>query len=216
MEDQIEKKFKKGEISLDKAFELAKKIESKMSQDKNNQEREDKIQKEAWKIGPNVEKAAQQRQIGKSIRRNERKNALTFEDLEEAIEVLEDLHSKIQAQPKEKRTDLEAKFAKMKQKEGKTMFDRHQEMRKHMSKQEKGQEKTEERNEEALKKYLEAQAVRECLFIKDGRGDLIDDILHAVGQKGLADIMQSKPKATLGAGKVKKEKGKVKKEKGKC
>ena len=31
-------KFKKGEISLDKAFDLAKKIESKMSQDKNNQE----------------------------------------------------------------------------------------------------------------------------------------------------------------------------------
>lgn len=64
LENQIEKKFKKGEISLDKAFELAKKIESKMSQDKNNEERADRIQKEADKY-PTIERASQQRQIGK-------------------------------------------------------------------------------------------------------------------------------------------------------
>ena len=347
LEDQIEKKFKKGEISLDKAFELAKKVESKMSQDKNNQEREDKIQKEAWKIGPNVEKAAQQRQIGKSIRRNERKNALTFEALdeatklmeevinevsvkmwkdaaknsidkrreaadntakaaeqswddyeeysrkhpeeedalykrawrndivakkaeekadhasdvlnvrakgksanktikaaknsevkrndaylqndnpekfnnlrrrmmkvdqlvtadpvksranealEEAMKVLEDLQSKIQAQPKEKRADLEAKFAKMKQKEGKDMLQRILDRRKAMTKQERGQEKTEERNEEAYKKYIAAcrdymdntpsmyefESLEEAIAILElfDRPDLLDDIDTTLG-----------------------------------
>lgn len=338
LEDQIEKKFKKGEISLDKAFELAKKVESKMSQDKNNQEREDKIQKEAWKIGPNVEKAAQQRQIGKAIRRNERKNALTFEALEEALNVLlegrkegesqedfkhrihhelvraidkkaeeardksieasknyhetgkgkeeaikasekhkkehnklaklddiepvanaymevepledenkdgkaaqksldrhydkvlykplknklnitrkalatekfknealeeamkilEDLQSKIQAQPKEKRADLEAKFAKMKQKEGKDMLQRILDRRKAMTKQEKGQEKTEERTEKALRNYIAAgrdymdntpsmyefESLEEAIQLLSelfDRPDLLDDIDTTLG-----------------------------------
>lgn len=69
LDDQIEKKFKKGEITLNKALELSKKIESKMSQAKNDEERAGKIQKES-KEKPSIERAVQQRQIGKSIRRN--------------------------------------------------------------------------------------------------------------------------------------------------
>lgn len=94
LDDQIEKKFKKGEITLNKALELSKKIESKMSQAKNNEERADKIQKEANKK-PTIERAVQQRQIGKSIRRNQKKNALTFESMEQALCIAEDLEAMI-------------------------------------------------------------------------------------------------------------------------
>ena len=121
-----------------------------------------------------------------------------FESLEEAIEVLEDLRSKIQAQPKEKRADLEAKFAKMKQKEGKSMSDRHKEMRKHMTKQEKGQEKTEERTEKALRNYIAArrdymdntpsmyefESLEEAIQLLSelfDRPDLLDDIDTTLG-----------------------------------
>lgn len=75
------------------------------------------------------------------------------EALEEVLEILEDLYSKIKDQPQEKRADLEAKYAKMKQKEGKGMLQRILDQRKAMTKQEKGQEKTKDRSEKALGNY---------------------------------------------------------------
>lgn len=61
----------------------------------------------------------------------------------------------------------------------------------------------------------EALQILEGLFIKDGRGDLIDDILKATTGKTLSDHVVSKIKAVLGAGKVKNTEGKVKNAKGK-
>lgn len=75
------------------------------------------------------------------------------EALEEVLGILEDLYSKIKDQPQEKRADLEAKYAKMKQKEGKGMLQRILDQRKAMTKQEKGQEKTKDRSEKALGNY---------------------------------------------------------------
>ena len=67
LSDQINKKFKKGEISLDKAFELDKKVEDNMSKEKNAQEYADELDKRAKKerLGDKA--------VAKSIRRNEKK-----------------------------------------------------------------------------------------------------------------------------------------------
>lgn len=147
LENQVEKKFKKGDINLDKAFDLIKKIESKMSSEKNNQERNDKIEKDAMKMSPSMERASYLRQIGKAIRRNQRKNALAFESLEEALALMEDLADQILKQPIEDRGILLYKYHQMKNKEhaGKDSYSRVKEIRKQESKEEKGQRKTEHR-----------------------------------------------------------------------
>lgn len=67
LNDQIGKKLEKGEISLDKAFELDKKVEDNMSKEKNAQEYADELDKRAKKerLGDKA--------VAKSIRRNEKK-----------------------------------------------------------------------------------------------------------------------------------------------
>ena len=67
LNDQIGKKLEKGEISLDKAFELDKKVEDNMSKEKNAQEYADELDERAKKerLGDKA--------VAKSIRRNEKK-----------------------------------------------------------------------------------------------------------------------------------------------
>ena len=77
-------------------------------------------------------------------------------DIKEALEIMEDIWSKIQEQPSDKKEELTRMYYKMKQKEGKTTSDIIDDRKKHMTKQEKGQEKTKERNQKAWKNYLDA------------------------------------------------------------
>ena len=79
LRDQIDKKIKAGEINLDKALKLDKKIEDKMSSEKNAQEYSDELDKRAKKerLGDKA--------IVKSIKRNERKGACEALELAEAI-----------------------------------------------------------------------------------------------------------------------------------
>lgn len=79
LRDQIDKKVKAGEINLDKALKLDKKIEDKMSSEKNAQEYSDELDKRAKKerLGDKA--------VAKSIRRNERKSACEALELAEAI-----------------------------------------------------------------------------------------------------------------------------------
>lgn len=77
-------------------------------------------------------------------------------NVKEALEIMEDLWSKIQEQPSNKKEELTRMYYKMKQKEGKTTSDIIDDRKKHMTKQEKGQEKTKERNQKAWKNYLDA------------------------------------------------------------
>jgi len=79
LRNQIDKKVKAGEINLNKALELDKKIEDKMSPAKNTQEYSDELDKRAKKerLGDKA--------VAKSIRRNERKGACEALELAEAI-----------------------------------------------------------------------------------------------------------------------------------
>lgn len=79
LRDQIDKKVKAGEINLDKALKLDKKIEDKMSSEKNAQEYSDELDKRAKK------ERLGDRAVAKSIRRNERKGACEALELAEAI-----------------------------------------------------------------------------------------------------------------------------------
>lgn len=79
LRNQIDKKVKAGEINLNKALELDKKIEDKMSPAKNTQEYSDELDKRAKK------ERLGDRAIAKSIRRNERKGACEALELAEAI-----------------------------------------------------------------------------------------------------------------------------------
>ena len=77
LDDQIEKKFKKGEISFKKAAELSKKIESMMSPAKNQQEIKNAYEKDA-KTNPNsvlrdIDKTA----YFKSIKRARKKGKIS-------------------------------------------------------------------------------------------------------------------------------------------
>ena len=102
LREQIDKKIKAGEINLDKALKLDKKIEDKMSSEKNAQEYYEELDKRDKKerLGDKA--------VAKSIRRNERKNA--NEGFEGAIEVLEDIHTAIEKGAHEiKRPILHAK-----------------------------------------------------------------------------------------------------------
>lgn len=139
LREQIDKKIKAGEINLDKALKLDKKIEDKMSSEKNAQEYYEELDKRDKK------ERLGDRAVAKSIRRNERKNA--NEGFEGAIEILEDLFSTILKQPEEKQGSLVYKYHQAKNKEnaGKDTYTQAKEEEKRKSKEEKGQEKTEQR-----------------------------------------------------------------------
>ena len=66
LNDQIDKKLKKGEIDIDKAFKLAQKIQNEMSTAKKGEEYMDVLNKRAKKEG------LDDKAIAKSIRRNEK------------------------------------------------------------------------------------------------------------------------------------------------
>ena len=159
---EINKKFNKGELSVDQALKLEKKVQDKISPEKREKDGKELDAESKTSLEPEI----QVNKNLKALRRNDKKRnegksnyKFSFDHVptKEALEeILEDLYGVIQKQPKEKRAKLVDKYNTMKQKEGAGTYDLHQKMLKHKSKQEKGQEKTEERSEGALKKYLDA------------------------------------------------------------
>lgn len=158
---EINKKFNKGELSVDQALKLEKKVQDKISPEKREKDGKELEAESKTSLEPEI----QVNKNLKALRRNDKKRnegksnykfSFDYVPTKEALEeILEDLYGIIQKQPKEKRAELVDKYNTMKQKEGEGTYDRHQKMLKHKSKQEKGQEKTKERSEDALKNYLE-------------------------------------------------------------
>ena len=159
---EINKKFNKGELSVDQALKLEKKVQDKISPEKREKDGKELDAESKTSLEPEI----QVNKNLKALRRNDKKRnegksnykfSFDYVPTKEALEeILEDLYGVIQKQPKEKRAKLVDKYNTIKQKEGAGTYDLHQKMLKHKSKQEKGQEKTEERSEGALKKYLDA------------------------------------------------------------
>lgn len=88
LQDQVEKKLANREISLDKAFELAKKIKANISPEKQAEDSHERLNRMAKELGvANPDNKA----IRKSIKRAKRKGSYVGEALEEILQITENI-----------------------------------------------------------------------------------------------------------------------------